>query len=991
MGGRERAGLRLAGALAVAGCAFLVIFLVGQGLARAGIWAGILGLPVAVTGGIPGVRAMLPRRPAAAPSWADVPEWVVERPEQVDRVVAGLLHSKAAAVGITTGLRGAGGFGKTTLALMVCADPRVRRRFRGGVYLVQMGSEVRGPAAVTTKVNDLIGAISGEKGAFTDPEPAGTRLGVLLDTGRRRLLVLDDVWTEEQLKPFVSGARRCARLVTTRVPGLLPDSNSAVLVDQMSPEQARRLLLAKVQGLDVQIADRLLAETGRWPLLLRLVNKILVNAAESGPGADAAGRELLTRLQAAGPAAVDELIPDGALDVHENRARERAVRATIAVSTDQLHPGDARRFAELGVFAEDETVPADLIARLWQATGGLTPLEASRLCRRLADLALITLTGAEPPSVTIHDVVRDFLRAELGPELAKLASHLLDAAAAGLPPGEDAQLLPPWWQLGPDDRYLRDHLIEHLEEAERYGEAAALAGDLRWVGARVRDFGSADAAADLARIGTPGAARLQAVLTRTAHLLGRTQPADAVVDVLHSRVAADPEWGPQAARLRDSNRRPRLVNRCPPPDLPDTVLQRVLFTGYVKELELAPDGRWLAGVGYDTIRTWDTASWTERPVLSVPGLRAVGVAPDGSWIAAAGAGPAVRVWDPVTGRELTELDGHRGSYSVDAVQSSPDGSWLISAGNDRSVRIWDTATWQQRAVLAVPGRNVRVQMAPDGRWLASVDRRGSVRIWDTATWRERKTFAVGRCWNRPLQVAPDGSWLAVATEDGAVQVWDTVTWTKRAVLPADQDRWVAVMKAAPDGSWLAVRSNYGSLRIWDPATWDQRAIFPGYPGISTLEVAANSRWLAIGHDNGTVLAWHASTGQTVTIRNVTSLDLREMRRAGAPGLASAPDGSWLALAVRHHDGRGGVQIHDAATGQQRAVLAGHGGGIMATAPDGRWLATTGAEEIRIWDATAWRHPTGRPAASARSRPSAPRWTAAGWSSRKATTSTTTKG
>jgi ABC-type molybdenum transport system ATPase subunit/photorepair protein PhrA len=45
---------------------------------------------------------------------------------------AALAGGWAGTVGITTSLYGAGGFGKTTLAQMVCAD----RRFRGRVHWV---------------------------------------------------------------------------------------------------------------------------------------------------------------------------------------------------------------------------------------------------------------------------------------------------------------------------------------------------------------------------------------------------------------------------------------------------------------------------------------------------------------------------------------------------------------------------------------------------------------------------------------------------------------------------------------------------------------------------------------------------------------------------------------------------------------------------------------------------------------------------------------
>ncbi|PJE96868.1 hypothetical protein CUT44_15690 [Streptomyces carminius] len=92
-------------------------------------------------------------RPGAAPDGDptppppfEVPGWVVDRAESA-RVVAAVCGGRRT-VGITTALHGAGGFGKTTLARVVCADRRVRRHFRGRVYLVTLGREVRGRAAI---------------------------------------------------------------------------------------------------------------------------------------------------------------------------------------------------------------------------------------------------------------------------------------------------------------------------------------------------------------------------------------------------------------------------------------------------------------------------------------------------------------------------------------------------------------------------------------------------------------------------------------------------------------------------------------------------------------------------------------------------------------------------------------------------------------------------------------------------------------------------
>ena len=349
--------------------------------------------------------------------------------------------------------------------------------------------------------------------------------------------------------------------MTTRVPELLAGRGTAVRVDQMSPEQARALLTSGLPPLDEAVVAGLLAVTGRWPLLLRLVSQILADYAQVAADVrlyPRKGRCCWSGWALAARRWWMSFVGEGGrgLDVGQPDQRARAVRATIEASTGLLDGQDAERFTELGVFAEDETIPFRLVARLWRATAGLDDLRAAQVCKRLAQLALVSQASGPAGGVALHDVIRDFLRAGLGRQrLAELNGMLLDAVAADLPaasPLDRAAGCPvrvAWWELGDQDRYLWDHLIEHLRDAGRPGEADAVACDLRWVGARLERFGPAAPAADLAAAGTPRAARLRGVLVRTAHLLAPTEPAGAVVDVLHSRVADDPDWGPQVTAL----------------------------------------------------------------------------------------------------------------------------------------------------------------------------------------------------------------------------------------------------------------------------------------------------------------------------------------------------------------------------------------------------------------------------------------------------------
>ena len=130
-------------------CIFLVVVLVRKGLAQAGLWAAPLGALAGIVAAAAAVWVLM-LRPSKVPLPAELnmPDRVVDRPAELSVIVKALVGGRAGTVGLTTGLSGAGGFGKTTLAQMVCADRRVRRRFGGRVYLVTVGRDVRGAAVI---------------------------------------------------------------------------------------------------------------------------------------------------------------------------------------------------------------------------------------------------------------------------------------------------------------------------------------------------------------------------------------------------------------------------------------------------------------------------------------------------------------------------------------------------------------------------------------------------------------------------------------------------------------------------------------------------------------------------------------------------------------------------------------------------------------------------------------------------------------------------
>ncbi|MFC9534300.1 NB-ARC domain-containing protein [Streptomyces sp. NPDC056975] len=906
-------------------------------------------------------------------------EWIVDREErrQAEDAVCGT----RATVGITTSLSGAGGFGKTTLAEMICASPRVCQRYKGGVYSFAIGREVRGRADIAARVAEITRFITGDTEQFSDPTEAGRHLGRLLDQRERTLLFLDDVWTDEQLEPFLHGGTHCVRLITTRVPSLLPAGTRTIQVDQMTLDQARSVLTWELDGLPPLTTGALLDATGRWPLLLRLVNRQIKAQVETGQDLARAAEEMLQQLRVQGPQGVDPAGSSIGMDRPEER--RRAIRATVEAATDLLPEGGMERFAELAIFAEDEAVPVPLIARLWRATGGLSERASRDLCSQLARLSLLTLTADNGGRIGLHDVIRDYL---LGTQdstrIAALHGHLVEASVGDLPDAAPPSShtptpYPAWWELA--DGYLQDHLIEHLVAAGRIGLAEAVASDLRWVEERLVRHGANAPQRDLSHVPTAEAASRTRSLAQVTHLLAPTDPASHVVNTLYSRLVFLPSWrGQITGRLDTSHGQPLLVGLRPPPDLPDPVLLATLtgHTDGVHSVAISPDGTWLATCSGDgEVRLWDRSSGRCTATLTghTGTLISVAISPDGTWLATSSTDMTVQLWDRASGQCTVTLTGHTGR--VRSVAISPDGTWLATSSADGTVRLWDRDSGRATKFSTGP-MVLMVAISPDGTWLATSSTDGTVRLRDRDSGRLTATLTGHSDTVKLVAISPDGAWLATSSGDGEVRLWDRASGQCTATLTGHTGS-VFSVAISPDGAWLATSGMNKTVRLWDRASGRCTATLTGHTGsVFSVAISPDGTWLATSSEDKTVRLWDPTVTASSTDSQVNPAPSAAVPPDGtlaAGDLAGAlpwrhangeradtidnrsyavvaisPDGTWLATG----SGDETVRLRDRDSGRLTATLTGHTDAVLSVAisPDGTWLVTSSGDgTVRLWD------------------------------------------
>ncbi len=896
-------------------------------------WANILALPVSVLGLVfivadrAGARGTVHTVDGRRPWMAPPLDRMVERPELGGRLVAALTAPGSAVVGLTTGLHGAGGFGKTRLATWACHRPEIDRRYPGGLLWVAVGQEVRG-ADLAVRINDLAFALSGQRPAIFDPDAAGAELGRLLNERDPVLLVIDDVWDEAQLRPFRIGGQPCTRLVTTRVPELLSGRGPRIAVDEMSADQARQLVAGEVVGLPAEAADRLARLAGRWPVLLNLVNGALRRRVARGQPPQRAAEEIARRLAVEGPAAFDPARPAD---------RSRAVAATVEASLALLDPAGRERYLDLAIFPEDVDIPLDVLGLLWPGC------RVDALSEELVGLGLVADYRLDPPGprLVVHDVMRAYLRtARSATEHAAVHRRLTGTAAAVLP-HRDERAPVAWWLLPADAGYLWRYLPHHLDQAGQGGELTGLVCDLRWVEAKTRRFGSVVAVeADLQLVDTPTATALRQALRRAAPLLGPIEPPAALGATLASRLQAVPGLHALVNGYRAALPRPLLEPVWPLPDQPDSDQPAVAsgHAGMVTGCAFSPDGALLATTSDDgTTRVWQVADGTERAVLTghTGGVWGCAFSPDGRLLATAGNDRTARLWQVATGAEVAVLSGHTGW--VTSCAFSPDGALLATTSDDGTARLWEVAQGTLRAVLSGhTGRKWRCAFSTDGVLLATASADQTVRLWQVANGTEHRLLASHASGAWGCAFAPDNRLLATGGDDGTVRIWRVADGTEHAVLSGHTDRvWDCVF--SPDGTLLAA-TNRREVRLWKVATGTQAAVLTGHP-VWDCAFSPDGAMLATAGADGTARLWDVATGaEMAVLTGRTSL---------VTDCAFSPDG--ILLATAREDGT--IQLWQVADVSHHQTLTGHGDRVrgLAFSPDGTVLATAGYDgTARLW-------------------------------------------
>ncbi|WP_405906560.1 NB-ARC domain-containing protein [Streptomyces sp. NBC_00828] len=381
-----------------------------------------------------------------------LPSHYVERTDVITALEASLLASTPASGARIVTLTGMAGVGKSVTARAVARTPGVVGHFIDGVVWLDLGKK----PDIQTRQNELIEALGGKVGVSADQQQANARINYLL-RDKSLLLVLDDVWTPEDLRAFEIHHPTVTVLVTTRDRELLQTDVEEQTLDVLE-ESAALALFSRHLGVEVQelTADELgiVRECAGLPLALAV-----------------AGGFIRGRNRWRAPSLLERL-RDGELEFGA-RLRDYpypSLLKALDASTKELSPDELDCYLSLAVFKHAGTVPCAALSQFW-STRNLSEYEVQDMLVLLDRRSLLTL-DADSERVTVHALLYDYIALSIEPADLRDRHRALADSYLGLWGGLDNNLagLRPAPDLDQGQRYGIAHLVFHLKEGGRADE-----------------------------------------------------------------------------------------------------------------------------------------------------------------------------------------------------------------------------------------------------------------------------------------------------------------------------------------------------------------------------------------------------------------------------------------------------------------------------------------------------------------------------------------
>ena len=281
-----------------------------------------------------------------------LPGYFVDRPGVSQDLKKRLLSNSETLV--FSAIYGSEGIGKTFLAQALAHDPEVQEHFCDGILWVTLGKQPN----LLSLLQDWIVSLDDCNFQLTNVKAASIHLKSLL-SNKAILLVIDDAWNIEDIKPFLVGGDKCQVMITTRRADIAEKANARPFSLGVMSESRSLILLSNRIDRDLkkqeqESAKQLAATVGYLPIALDLA-AAMVNREKSWLEINTALTAEIERLEALN-------------SIDRSNCSSIYLEASLNISLNLLQenfPEAWSSFIWLGILAEGVSVAAPMVATLW--------------------------------------------------------------------------------------------------------------------------------------------------------------------------------------------------------------------------------------------------------------------------------------------------------------------------------------------------------------------------------------------------------------------------------------------------------------------------------------------------------------------------------------------------------------------------------------------------------------------------------------------------
>ncbi|XP_065894736.1 uncharacterized protein [Dysidea avara] len=311
--------------------------------------------------------------------------------------------------GVSVILTGAGGFGKTTVALDLCHHPDVKDFFPNGIIFIELGPQPCDPSKI---LNEHYCQMTGK--AFEYINDVEDKIKEVTKIYKNVLVIIDDVWVVDDARPIVEAFFNCTILLTTRNPNIGIPYRKTITIESMSLKESVFLMTkgileySELSTEDVKVFNELAVSTHQWPLLLSLIRGHLSHSLNDK---NYTLRNAIAHVQT-------NLANKGliAFDIKEtHNIRQKSVHACIEVSLGLLDNSVKDKLFSLILYTGiGGSLPSRAVQCLWDVSAETARKTVSSL--ELYGLVFTKSLKPVPPYyqaaykfLTVHSVISDYI------------------------------------------------------------------------------------------------------------------------------------------------------------------------------------------------------------------------------------------------------------------------------------------------------------------------------------------------------------------------------------------------------------------------------------------------------------------------------------------------------------------------------------------------------------------------------------------------------